>query len=75
VIETDVGHCNVRRVFDLSGLDKNIPFITDFVMKELKHWVSNTFSPVQWMVLHMCFPNDKTYHVVGAVFFVSLTWD
>jgi hypothetical protein len=36
VIETADGHVNVRRVFDLSGLDKNIPFITDFVMKEIK---------------------------------------
>ncbi len=30
------GHANVRRVFDTSGLDKNMPFIADFVMKEIK---------------------------------------
>ena len=34
--DTADGHANVRRAFDASGLDKNIPFIADFVMKEIK---------------------------------------
>ncbi len=36
VITVADGHVNVRRAFDTSGLDKNMPFITDFVMKEMK---------------------------------------
>ncbi len=32
----DLGHANVHRAFDASGLDKNMPFIPDFVMKEIK---------------------------------------
>ena len=36
VIAAADGHANVRRAFDASGLDKNMPFIADFVMKEIK---------------------------------------
>ena len=36
VIAAADGHVNVRRAFDASGLDKNMPFIADFVMKEIK---------------------------------------
>ena len=36
VIAAGDGHANVRRAFDASGLDKNMPFIADFVMKEIK---------------------------------------
>ena len=31
VIAAADGHANVRRAFDTSGLDKNMPFIADFV--------------------------------------------
>ncbi len=33
---TTDGRVNVHRAFDTSGLDKNMPFIVDFVMKEIK---------------------------------------
>ena len=36
VITVTDGHVNVRSVFDISGLDKNMSFIPDFVMKEIK---------------------------------------
>jgi len=36
VITVVDGHVNVLRAFDASGLDKNMPFIADFVMKEIK---------------------------------------
>ena len=51
------GHANVRRAFDASGLDKNMPFIADFVMKEIKalgeeHVFSFTMDGVSPGILH-----------------------
>ena len=64
VIATADGHANVRRAFDASGLDKNMPFIADFVMKEIKALGQE----------HRGVFKGKSYHTVDAVFFVSCAW-